>query len=104
MNKSMAVCTLEMYIEGAYRYYALKHIRSLPTVGDIFMIAIDMWQSQGLYSSNIWCNSIGAEIKIKDIQLEDVKCILDCKRMAHITEYDGVVCYESQNELLHNFA
>ena len=104
MSNGIAVCTLEMYIEGAYRYFALKNIRRLPTVGDIFLIAIDMWQSQGLYNSNIWCSAIGSEVKIKDIQLEDVKFVLDHKRMAHVTEYDGVVYYESQNELLHNFA
>ena len=103
-SDTLSICTLEMYIEGAYRYFTLKNIRQLPTVGDIFLIAIDMWESQGILDSTIWCNSIGAELKVRDIQLEDVESVLILQRMAHITEYDAKVHFESQNELLHNYA
>ena len=101
---ALSICTLEMYVEGAYRYFTLKNIRRLPTVGDIFLIAIDMWESQGLINSTIWCNSIGAELRVRDIQLEDVESVLTLQRMAHITEYDARVHFDSQNELLHHYA
>ncbi len=101
MNKGeLSICTLEMYVEGAYRYYALRHTREIPTPGEIFTILIDMWSSQNILSSSIWCQSAGVEINTMDICLEDVEFVLDHKRMAHITEYDYKQRYIAQQPLL----
>lgn len=96
----LSICTLEMYVEGAYRYFALKHIREVPTAGEIFAILIDMWGNQNVLSSSIWCQSAGLEISIMDIRLEDVEFVLDHKRMAHVTEYDYKQRYIAQQPLL----
>ena len=99
-RNEISVCTLEMYVEGAYRYFALKHTLQVPTVGEIFAIMIDMWSYQDLLQSSIWCQSIGTDISIADVRLEDVEFILDYKRMAYATEYDYKEKYVAQQILL----
>ena len=100
---NLKICTLENYVEGAYRYFCIKNIRTIPDAESLFLILIDMLESMHVCDSSIYCTSIGDEIQCKDITVYDIYAILRNKRMEFFDEEEGKERFSAQQTLIADF-
>ena len=91
--------TLEQYVKAAFRAYACNEKKCVPTVEQIFLILIDMFDRFDIMDDEIYSANFGTMIPCHSVRLTDIDCLLKNMEIEHVG-IDSEEYAKSQNVIL----